>query len=255
MYEKKRVLIAIKTYPLPSTSYQEVVCTAGVLEDGSFIRLYPINYRYRPYWQWYKKYQWIEVEAIKHDRDPRKESYRPKVDSIRIVSDPLSTRNRWTEREKYVLAQGSRTMEELWDLQHTDRTSLGIIRPSEINDFIIEPDLEDWGPQQKELFQQLHLFGPDQKPLEKIPFKFYYVFRCDDPRCNGHKMMIEDWEIGQLYRSMRNRYHSPEIAVEKVRQKFFHQMCAPNIDTHFFVGTVLRHGTWVVVGVFWPKKV
>jgi hypothetical protein len=31
-------------------------------------------------------------------------------------------------------------------------------------------------------------------------------------------------------------------------------MCASNIDTHFFVGTVLSHGTWVILGVFWPKK-
>ncbi len=63
MPEKLKVLITVKTYPLPSEGYQELVCTAGVLPDGSFIRLYPIDYRYRPYWQWYKKYQWVEVSS------------------------------------------------------------------------------------------------------------------------------------------------------------------------------------------------
>jgi hypothetical protein len=31
---KARVLITVKTYPLPSGKYEELVCTAGVLEDG-----------------------------------------------------------------------------------------------------------------------------------------------------------------------------------------------------------------------------
>jgi hypothetical protein len=257
MAEKKKVLITVKTYPLPSVSYQELVCTAGVLEDGSFIRLYPVDYRYQPYWKWYKKYQWIEVEVTKHDRtdDPRKESYRPEVESIRILSDPLSTKNCWEERKRVVLSRGTRTMEELWTLQKTEGTSLGIIRPKEIGDFLIEPVEEDWKPQWKRTFQQLRLFGPRQKPLEKIPFKFSYVFRCDNAACKGHTMMIEDWEIGALYLKMRDKYGSSEIAIQKVRQRFFDQMCDPVVDTHFFVGNVRKYPTWIILGVFWPKKV
>lgn len=256
MIEKKKVLITVKTYPLPSVSYQELVCTAGLLEDGSFIRLYPVDYRYQPYWKWYKKYQWIEVEATKHDKskDPRKESYRPNVESIKILSDPLSTKHCWEERKKIVLVRGTQTMEELWTLQKTDRTSLGIVRPKEISDFLVEPSEEDWKPQWKKAFQQLRLFGPRQKPLEKIPFKFSYDFHCNNAACKGHTMMIEDWEVGELYLNMRNKYGSREIAVQKVKQKFFDQMCAPEIDTHFFVGTVLQYGTWIILGVFWPPK-
>jgi hypothetical protein len=33
-----KVLITVKTYPLPSNKYEELVCTAGVLEDGRWIR-------------------------------------------------------------------------------------------------------------------------------------------------------------------------------------------------------------------------
>ena len=37
-----KVLLTVTTYPLPSKSYDELVCTAGVLEDGSWIRIYPM---------------------------------------------------------------------------------------------------------------------------------------------------------------------------------------------------------------------
>ena len=46
--ERMKVLITVKTYPIPSAKYDELVCTAGVREDGSFVRLYPINFRDLP---------------------------------------------------------------------------------------------------------------------------------------------------------------------------------------------------------------
>ena len=230
------------------------MCTAGVLEDGSFIRLYPVDFRYRPYWQWYKKYQWIEVEIEKNTDDPRFESYRPNLETIKLLGKPLDTKNKWAARKKYVLAQGAKSMEDLWNLKESKNVSLGIVRPKTVHDFIIEEDEADWNAERKALFKQINLFGPQQKPLRKIPFKFSYKFSCDDPRCQGHKMMIEDWEIGQLYISMKDKFGDPETAVQKVKQQFLEKMCAPEIDTHFFVGTVAQYRTWIVLGVFWPKK-
>ena len=32
--KNQKVLITVKTYPLPSSKYEELVCTAGLLEDG-----------------------------------------------------------------------------------------------------------------------------------------------------------------------------------------------------------------------------
>ncbi len=52
---KLRVLITVKTYPIPSSKYDELVCTAGVTETGDFVRLYPINFRDLPYYQKFKK--------------------------------------------------------------------------------------------------------------------------------------------------------------------------------------------------------
>lgn len=36
---KLKILITVKTYPIPSQKYDELVCTAGVTENGEFIRL------------------------------------------------------------------------------------------------------------------------------------------------------------------------------------------------------------------------
>ena len=92
-----------------------------------------------------------------------------------------------------------------------------------------------------------------REPVRKLPYKFRYKFRCDDDRCNGHMMMNEDWELGRLYWRHIDSGDSEEAAIAGVRQRFFTEMCAPSNETYFFVGTVLGHGTWVVLGTFYPK--
>ena len=73
---KKKVLIVVKTYPNPSKSYQETVCTAGMDADKNWIRIYPIHFRSKPQDQQYKKFHWIELDLIKTSgRDFRPESY------------------------------------------------------------------------------------------------------------------------------------------------------------------------------------
>jgi len=42
---KTKVLIAVKTYPTLSEKYDELVCTAGFKEDGTWIRIYPVPFR------------------------------------------------------------------------------------------------------------------------------------------------------------------------------------------------------------------
>jgi len=188
--ETLRVLIAVKTYPIPSAKYGELVCTAGVKEDGEFIRLYPINLRDLPYSQQYRKYQWIQVEAVKHrGRDTRKESYRPDPDTLKILGEPIPTRKGdWSERAQYVLARKSASMEELYDRQKRDDTSLGIFRPKEIRNLEISPDSPAWKPTFLEELRQARFWDDrdaTREPPRKVPFKFHYRFRCDDSRCKG----------------------------------------------------------------------
>lgn len=240
----------VKTYPLPSGKYDELVCTAGVLEDGSFIRLYPINYRYRPYEEWYKKYQWIEVEVEKNSKDYRPESYRP-IGEIKPL-DFIDTKDNWAERKKYVLAKYGPTMCDLNKTKQKD-VSLGIVKPEIVEDFIIEETEREWKPEWLSRMRQLNIFT-ERKPLEKIPYKFSYKFKCLSPNCQGHKMMIEDWEVGELYRKMRDKYKDEKVACEKVKEKFFTDICAEDKDTYFFVGTMMETGRWIIIGTFYPPK-
>ena len=73
---KLRVLIAVKTYPTISKKYEELVCTAGFREDGSWIRIYPVQFRKKAYSEQYAKYDWIEVD-LKKSNDFRPESFSP----------------------------------------------------------------------------------------------------------------------------------------------------------------------------------
>jgi hypothetical protein len=257
--ERMKVLITVKTYPIPSAKYDELVCTAGVREDGRFVRLYPINFRELQVSQRYQKYQWIEVTAAKHiGRDARKESYRPDPETIKLLGEPIPPARYWTDRAKYVLARKSDSMEHLYNQQNTDRTSLGVFKPKKVRDLIWKPDDADWKASFKAELAQTRFWDERKRtlsPPRKVPFKFQYVFECDDSRCKrNHRMMIEDWEVGALYWKLVDGGDSPEEAAKTVREKFLCELCAVDRDTHFFVGTILAHPkTWVVIGVFWPK--
>lgn len=255
-----RVLITVKTYPIPSSKYDELVCTAGVTEAGDWIRLYPINFRDLSDRQQYKKYQWIEVEAKKHSgRDVRKESYRPDCRTLRPIGGPIPTRRGdWSERAKYVLKKTAASLEELQARQAEDRTSLGIFRPSKVNDLTISPDDPEWKPRFKNALAQARLWEDrtvSRKPPRKVPFKFRYCFECNDTLCKRkHELLIEDWELGALFWRLRDQGAGPDEAAEKVKEKFLNDLCGPDKDTHFFVGTHSSYPSWMVVGLFHPKK-
>jgi hypothetical protein len=129
-FEPTKVLITVMTYPHPSRGYQELVCTAGITESGEWVRLYPMDYRYRPREQQFHKYQWIEVGLAPHGHgnDNRKESRKPSLDSVRILGQPLSTADNWRERRAIVDRLPVYTVKQLQYLYEVERVSL-ILQP------------------------------------------------------------------------------------------------------------------------------
>lgn len=232
----------------------ELVCTAGITRSSEWVRLYPIDYRYRPKNQQFRKYQWISVDLKQRGKgnDQRKESREPDLDSIQILEPPIPTTNKWSIRRQLIDALPHHTVKQYQEMYELDKTSLGVVRPTRVIDMVIEEAEKEWKPEWNQLFQQLRLFGEQQKPLKKIPYKFSYVFECEDS-LRPHKTMCEDWELGVLYLNEVARLGSEEKAAESVKKKYL-EICDPSKDTRFFMGTVFPYNSWVVLGVFYPPR-
>lgn len=254
-YEPTKVLITVMTYPHPSEGYQELVCTAGITEAREWVRLYPVDYRYRPFEQRFRKYQWIEVGLGPRspNEDRRKESRCPDLNSIRLLGEPLSTKDAWHARRHIIDSMPHHTLEQLKSMYDNEHVSLGIVRPKRVLDLEIRPAPHKWKPTWESLFRQYRLFG-HQKPLRKLPYTFHYVFECEDST-KPHAAMNEDWELGALFLKESERLGSDEKAAESVKRKFFDELCRHDKDTRFFMGTHFPYNSWLVLGVFWPPRI
>lgn len=258
-----KVLIAVKTYPTLSSKYDELVCTAGFREDGAWIRIYPVPFRKKSYNEQYKKYDWIEVDLVKNKSDFRPESYRLKtIDTEINVVGHIDTRGNWEARKEICLGKIYYNLTELI-AEAKDRsvcTSLAVFKPTGILDFHAEPVEREWDKDKLAKMTQLNLFEttPDGKfeIVQKLPYKF--IFHIKDIEGKESKMMIEDWETGQLYWNCLAQHKGDEQkAIADVRKKYFDNF-AKTKDLHFFLGTTQAHhhrsiNPFMIIGAFYPK--
>jgi hypothetical protein len=175
-----RVLITVKTYPLPSRSYTELVCTAGLLDGEKWIRMYPIPFRFLQDQKQYPKYSWIKVDLVRNTKDFRPETYRLKSENITVL-EKIGTANAWAARKSYVLRETFTSMNELIKLaKGPEKKSLATMKPKEIVKFKIEEDEREWRKDWLEQMKQMDMFEPanqtgQRKVIRKLPYKFYYV--------------------------------------------------------------------------------
>lgn len=267
MSEKKRVYILVKTYPTISKEYSELVCTAGLLEDGSWIRLYPVPFRKLEIDQKYPKYTWIELEADRNTKDFRVETYRPKLDTINVIPKPKSVD--WDERRRIILnrAKVYTDLSELISDAKDSSISLAVFKPTKILNFVAKECEREWDPdtianldvlsRQQSLFQTAEELEKEFKVVPKVPYKFSYTI--EDCKGKRSTMMIEDWEIGMLYLNCLKLTHGDEQqAIAKVKQKYFEDF-AFNRDLYFFLGTTLQYhkvapNPFIIIGEFHPPK-
>lgn len=260
---KTRVLITVTTYPLPSRSYDELVCTAGILEDGSWVRIYPVPFQFLRF----RKYQWIELDLLrqKPSQDFRPESRRPARPDLsdRVIISQLDTAQKWFKRKEACLRKVYTNLSKLiGDSEDPTNVSLAAFKPKSISKFIVEDDEREWKPEWLEQLRQLDMFtrrrdGP-RVPIDKIPYKFKYQFEDDTGRSST--MTIEDWEAGALYRNCLADSEGDEAtAVAKVRQKYEEEFLETK-DITLFLGTTLEHhrrrhsNPFTIIGVFYPPR-
>ena len=268
MVFKKKILITVKTYPALSTKYIELVCIAGIQKDGSWVRIYPLPFRRLDDYNKFSKYNWIEIELEENKSDKRPESYRPcNRDKIKILNKIETGKNRdWSERKEIVLNPSHiyYDMEKLIAKAKKNQLSLAIFKPRNIFDLIIEKADPVYDQEKlkkaKAALNQRNIFEEKNvddyfRIMPKLPYKFSYSF--EDSNCKQRKLMITDWEIGQLYwKCLKNHKYNEELALLDVKMKYYDDF-AKKKDLYLFLGTTLEfHGRspnpFIIIGTFHP---
>ncbi len=262
----KKVFITVKTYPTISKKYDELVCTAGILEDGSWVRIYPLPFRKLDYENRYKKYQWIELPLAKNESDPRPESFKVTDISKLKMLHSVDTKNNWSERKQIIFKNQKiyTNLAELIEKAKGNQLSLAIFKPSKIKDFVIKEVERDWSEDKRELLKckamQLSMFQTPEEVqkefevVQKLPYKFWYQFLDDAGK--ESTLMIEDWEIGALYWNCLKECNGDEkCTLQKVKDKYMTQFASKDII--FFLGTTKQYqrrskNPFVIIGVFYP---
>ena len=272
----EKILVTVMTYPTLSEKHFETVCTAGFRENGSWIRIFPVPYRVllgQDESKRYHKWQWIEVDLeqnLVHDK--RRESYHIRnIDSLKLLS-PLDIKHaNWDLRLSWVLKNKKvyKNMSDLLEDTKRDNTSLAVLKPSQITDVVFKKEdmskFEEKLKQQKDKYKaellQMRLFEDENEMsktfrfAEKVPYKFSYVFTTEDGK--QRTLMIEDWEIGMLYRNVLQKYKSEAIACQKVKEKYLKMA---KDDIYLFLGTSYEWhmknapDPYLIIGVFAPPK-
>lgn len=260
--QRIRLLPAVKAYPvIDPVSQTEAVCVAGITMDEPYhwVRLFPVDFRGLIYAKRFKKYEVIDLDASKSSKDARPESYAPVLDSITPGEFIDSDNGTWKRRLPYFDAVEDESMCEIQHRQTTERKSLGIFRPAEVTDLVVTEAEHGFADRQRALLNQASLFGDragddTRAALEPLPVKARFHYRCSDPKCSGHKQSLIDWELGGLYRSLRDRGDDEATIHAKIRQKFFEQYCGPRFDTRFITGSMHKHPTsFLILGLVRPK--
>jgi hypothetical protein len=260
---KQRILITVKTYPTLSRKYGETVCTAGVREDGSWVRIYPVPFRRLGEEEQYSKFDWLECRLVRNPSDPRPETFRPVDEHELHPVAHVDTADNWRERRR-ILLKTARVYDRLDDLiagAKANQISLAVFRPTRILDFFWEADDRQWDPdkvrQMREATKQYDLFADNTwretfKVIDKLPYSFSYKF--EDATGRQSELQVLDWEAGALYwNCLRSAEGDEPKALAKVRQKYFDEFLQK--DLHFFLGTTQQFhfvapNPWVIIGVF-----
>lgn len=259
---KERILITVKTYPTLSRKYGETVCTAGVREDGSWVRIYPVPFRRLEEAEQYRKFDWLECDLVKSRTDSRPETRHPMDMQQLIPVDHMGTDSNWRERRQLLLGKATvhTRLQALIDAAKANTLSLAVFKPTTIKDFIWEEETREWDEgklaEMRNQSNQGELFAEEAwretfQVIPKLPFSCSYRFTDVDGR--ESEMQVLDWEAGALYWNCLRRHRDEPTALAKVRAKYLDDFSRS--DLHFFLGTTQQFhfvapNPWVIIGVF-----
>jgi len=258
----ERILILAKTYPSPSAQYVETSCVAGISQDGSMRRLYPVPFRMIEEDQKFKKWQWIDVRVEKANKDHRPESHKLYVDTI-TCGDVINTKKEWSARWEWLDKIPVFDNFDAIDAGRlSDRLSIALLRPKKLLGLeITKARNQEWTEEEKEKLMREQMQGDlfseaeakrQVKELRKVPFDFYYRYLCNTPEGEKeYRHKIVDWEAGALFWNCR-RDHGVEWETP-FRAKLEGQLGGK--DLMFLMGNQHRfQDQWLIISLVYPPK-
>lgn len=256
-YQMLRVLIWGKTYPELSNRYTETVCTGGVREDGTPIRLYPVPLRYLDGGKQYQLYDWIDVPAQKSRSDPRPESFRVVSDHITRVGRLQADGAGWRMRRDVIFRNPSwhfGSVAELKRAEHAAHRSMGLVAPKQIVDVQLVRKSAgahiEYDEKMSRIQAQADMFRPEYKELRFLDFDIQLRWRCIEPcpECSRrpHHMKVLDWGLLELGR---------RVGWEKARAKLEEIANLQTHDFRLFLGNFRLHPkNFGIIGLWYPKR-
>lgn len=250
-----RVLITVKAAPNPSATYGETVCVAGLRLDQdaeAWVRLYPINFRFIEQDLTFKKYDVVTLHASPA-HDGRRESWRPRIDSLRTQAHL----DGWHARIPHLAPFMTDSMCDLNRRALGGGPSLGLVRARTISGLVVTKHPGWTSDEQAKIaayVSQPDLFDASRPKtsLEAPRFRASYQWLCRDLACRGHEQSIIDWEFVAFQRRLPA---DDERATQAIRQRWLLELCAPERDVSFYVGNqAKRHQTYSILGVVYPRR-
>lgn len=258
-----RILPVVKAYPVVDhVSFSEAVCVAGITMDDPrrWIRLFPLDFRGLERARQFRKYEVIDVDVTNSSKDSRPESFTPVLDSIVTGEHIDSDKQTWRRRLVYFDAVADESMCGIQRRQTEHRQSLGVFRPLRVDDLTVAPAPPEFAASQRAVIQQQSLLGDrtgdeQRNPLEPLPVKAKFRYRCRDSACKGHDQSFIDWEIGALYRRLRDEEGRDQAeCLHLVRERFL-GFCDAKHDVRFITGSMLsKPSSFLILGLVYPKR-
>jgi len=259
----KRVFITVKIYPGLSSRDEETVYSAGLLEDGTWIRIAPLRFERRSYDRQYRKYEWIEMDLVRRRADKRRETHHPRRRGTPVrVLERVRHQNNWDLRKKIALQKVYVGMNRLLADAHNKSkvVSLATFKPARLLNFFWEKTARDWTEEQAAWLDRNNLLERRNGVLQvirKLPYRFSYT--SEDINGREATFMIDDWELGKYFweRLEHHRGNEP-AALEDVRNRYFVEFVRDR-DVYFFLNTirVSHHSAanpFFIAGTFYPKR-
>lgn len=237
---KSRVTILVKASPQPSKKHSETVCCAGLQDDGSWKRLFPIRFRRLSGEKSFSRWDIVQFEYTKPRDDNRPESCRVHEESIQIDGKINKSEEKSSLVDRAILASEQEAIAK--------GMSLALIRPEDVSlthtklsSEELEADRQKFAQQAK----QLSLLEEELAAYQPCPYKFKLRYRDGS---GFHTKTCADWETSAAFFNLRRSMSEGDV---------FRHLEKTYCEDYVRSGLVLALGnmkrrpqTWQLLGIF-----